>query len=227
MEPQELRKKALSGVVKFQIILAILIMLPAWSLHFWQAWLYWCVFLCCTLFMTLYFLKHDPHLVASRLSAGPTAEREKRQKVLQCIMSVFLGAMYITPGIERHVHASPVPPVVAACANLFVVIGFVIMFYVFKENGHASSIIEVKEGQRVVTTGPYAYVRHPMYSGALVMFLATPVALGSWWALLCALGIGALIVARLLDEERFLSKNLPGYDEYRAKTRYRLIPYLW
>jgi protein-S-isoprenylcysteine O-methyltransferase Ste14 len=102
--------------------------------------------------------------------------------------------------------------------------GFYLIFLVFKENTFASSTIEIATGQRVISTGPYAVVRHPMYTGGLLYLLAMPLALGSWWGLVAAAGFVPVLAWRLLDEERFLSRNLPGYDVYCATIRWRLIP---
>jgi protein-S-isoprenylcysteine O-methyltransferase Ste14 len=136
-------------------------------------------------------------------------------------------AVLVVPGIERHFRPSRIPVPVVLAADAVIALGFLIIFFTFRENSHASTVIEVSANQQVISTGPYAHVRHPMYSGANLMFLATPFALGSLWALVPALLLVAVIVARLLDEERFLSKNLPGYDEYRRTVRYRLVPHVW
>ncbi len=106
-------------------------------------------------------------------------------------------------------------------------LGLLVIFFVFKENTFTSAVIEVAPEQHVIATGPYAIVRHPMYLGALIMFLGTPLALGSWWGLLAAIPITSVLVWRLLDEERFLSKSLPGYSEYQNKIRHRLVPFIW
>jgi protein-S-isoprenylcysteine O-methyltransferase Ste14 len=108
-----------------------------------------------------------------------------------------------------------------------VALGFLIVFFVFRENSFASGVIEVNAEQKVVATGPYAMVRHPMYSGALIMMLGVPLALGSRWGLFLIIPIALAIVWRLLDEEAFLAKKLPGYTEYQKKVRYRLVPGIW
>ncbi len=223
----ELTVQALDGVVKFQIGMAILFFLPAGTIHFWQAWVYWSLFSVSVLLITLHFLKTDPGLIESRLSAGAGAEKETSQKRIQSVAALLFVAMLTLPGIERHFHASTVPVVLVLISNALVVAAFVLIFFVFRENGHASSIIEVKPDQQVISTGPYALVRHPMYTGSILLFAATPPALGSMWALVCGLALCVVIVVRLLDEERFLSRQLSGYDEYRGKVRYRLVPYLW
>lgn len=227
LDARELRRRALSGQLKGTIILLLLLMLPAWSLSFWQGWLFWVVFTLGTSFISLYFLKHDPTLVESRLKAGASAEHEPSQKRIQAAASVIGFAAYIVPGIERHFTGLPLPVSLVILGNIAFLIGVWIVFLAFRENSHASSIIEVKSGQNVVATGPYGIVRHPMYSGCVLAFIASPFALGSLWALPFAIALSAVIAIRLLDEERFLRSNLPGYDAYRLKVQYRLIPFIW
>ena len=207
--------------------LALLLFLPAWTLRFWEAWLYWAVFSLAVILITLHFLEHDPGLIGRRLEAGPGAERRQSQKVIQSLASLLFCATFMVPGFERRFHPAALPVPLVLAADLLVAAGFAIVFRVFRENSYASSAIEVAAGQRVISSGPYAHVRHPMYAGAGLMLLATPPALGSRWALACVLPLCGVIVARLLDEERYLSASLPGYEEYRRKVRYRLIPHVW
>jgi len=222
-----LRRKALTWVVGWQLILALLLFLPAWSVRFWEAWVYWILFFFCELLGTLYFLKRDPALVESRLKFGPTAEHEKSQKVIQAMFTVLACAVWVVPGIERRFHTSVIPRPFVLVADAIVVAGFVIACTALRENSYAFSVIEVKAGQRVVSTGVYAIVRHPMYAGGLLMLLATPPALGSLWALVFAVALCGVVAARLMDEERYLSRNLAGYKEYCGKVPYRLIPSVW
>jgi protein-S-isoprenylcysteine O-methyltransferase Ste14 len=227
MATNDLRNRALVGLVQLQSVLALLLFLPAWSVRFWEAWVYWTLFFVCVLVITLYFVKRDPRLIESRLTAGPGAEHEKSQKVIQALASVLACGVIVVPGIERRFHVSVVPVPVVFAADGLVVAGFVIVFFVFRANSYASSVIQVKADQRVISTGPYGLVRHPMYAGALLMFLATPFALGSPWALVCAVPLCGVLAARLLDEEQLMLKNLAGYREYCQRVRYRLIPFVW
>jgi len=224
---QELTKKAFTGLIWLQIIVAVMLFAPAWTLHFWEAWAYWLLFSVLSTVITFYFLKHDPGLVESRLKAGPTAEDEKSQKIIQTLTAILWCALIIVPGIERHFHSSRVPASLVILGNALVAVGYYVVFLALRENRWAASIIEVQQGQRVISTGPYGIVGHPMYSGGVLMILATPLALGSLWAFVCAVLLCGVIVARLLDEERYLSKNLPGYEGYCRKVRYRLIPHVW
>ena len=156
-----------------------------------------------------------------------TAEHEKSQKVIRTLTAILWCALIIVPGIERHFHSSRIPAALVLLGDALVAVGYYIVFLGLRENRWAASIIEVQAGQSVISTGPYGIVRHPMYSSGVLMILATPLALGSHWAFVSAVLLCGIIAARLLDEERHLSKNLPGYEGYCRKVRYRLIPRVW
>jgi protein-S-isoprenylcysteine O-methyltransferase Ste14 len=179
------------------------------------------------LVITLYYLKRAPGLIESRLRAGPAAEKERSQKMIQSLAGIFFVLAFIVSGTDHRLGWSKIPPHLVIAGNILVVLGLYIVFLVFRENSYTSGVIEVGKDQRVISTGPYAVVRHPMYAGAFIMLLGVPLALGSWWALLFIFLLFAAIVWRLLDEEKFLVKNLPGFHEYCENTRYRLIPFLW
>ena len=165
--------------------MAVMLFVPAWTLHFWEAWAFWLLFSVLSTVVTFYFLKHDPGLVESRLKVGPTAEHEKSQKVIQTLTAILWCALIIVPGVERHFHSCRIPVALVLLGDALVAVGYYIVFLALRENNWAASIIEVRPGQSV--TGPYGIVRHPMYSGGLLMILATPLALGSPWAFMCAL----------------------------------------
>ena len=225
--PRALKTKALLGLVNLLVLLGIALFLPAGSLRFWQAWIFLLVFSAAVLVITLYFMKRDPQLIESRLRGGPTAEKEKSQKVIQSFASMFFIILFVVPGFDHRFRWSDVPPLLVILGDIFVALGFLIVFLVFKSNSFTSAIIEVNRGQGVISTGPYRIVRHPMYAGALLMCLFTPLALGSYWGLLSVPPMFFVISWRLVNEEKFLTRNLPRYDEYRKKTRFRLIPFVW
>jgi protein-S-isoprenylcysteine O-methyltransferase Ste14 len=224
---QSLGRRAFTATAKFLVVLALLIFLPAGSIRYWQGWLFWVNFAVCCFAFTPYFLKHDPALLERRLRAGPAAEREPTQKRIQTFASIFVSAIFVVSAFDYRMGWSSVPTSVVVFGNVLVAIGFWLIFWVFRANSFASSTIELSAGQRVIDTGPYALVRHPMYAAAMVLFLGVPLALGSYWGLLILLPLAAVLVIRLLDEEIFLGRSLPGYAEYCAKVRYRLIPGLW
>ena len=220
----DLAKKALIRTLGFLAFVGLLIIVTGGP-TFWQGWLYWIVFSLCCLVMTLYFLQHDPALVERRLSAS--AEKEESQQLIRAVLSAILVLLLVLPGIDHRLGWSHVPGFVAAAADVVVLLGFAIIFMTFKANSHAAAIIDVAPDQRVVSTGPYAIVRHPMYLGAALLLLATPFALGSLWAIILAIVAVFCLVWRLLEEERYLSQHLAGYDDYRRATRYRLVPFIW
>jgi protein-S-isoprenylcysteine O-methyltransferase Ste14 len=162
-----------------------------------------------------------------RVNAGPRAEKENSQKIMQVLATIAFIAVLALPAFDHRLCWSPVPSYVAVAGDVLVVLGLLIVFPVFKENTYTAGVITVETGQKVISTGPYARVRHPMYAGSLVMLLGVPLALGSSWGLITFIPITIVIVWRLLEEEKFLLENLPGYSEYRNRVRYRLVPYIW
>ncbi|WP_454849795.1 methyltransferase family protein [Rhizobium binxianense] len=224
---EHLGRKATGATAKFVLFLAVLIFLAAGTPAYWQGWLFLANFCGWSAATTAYFLKRDPALVERRLHAGPAAEREPAQKRIQLFMSVVMIALFIGSVLDWRFGWSVVPVPAVILGNGLVALGFAAFFLVMRENSFASATIEVRQGQHVVSSGPYALVRHPMYAGALLMFAGMPPALGSWWGLAGMVPIAAGLAARLLDEEKHLARDLPGYDDYRRKVRYRLVPGLW
>jgi protein-S-isoprenylcysteine O-methyltransferase Ste14 len=206
--------------------MGILLFAPAWTFGYWQAWIYLFVFAASSALITAYLWEKDPKLLERRLNAGPRAEKDRIQKLIQLFASfAFIGAMILTSLDHRFLwSAVPLPVVIAG--DVLVALGFLTVFLVFKENRFTAATIEVVSDQRVISTGPYAIVRHPMYSGALSC---------SWYASRARIMVGLLmfvamvftIAWRALDEERFLLTNLRGYEEYCQMVRYRLVPFVW
>jgi len=223
----ELNKKALGGLLRLFVTLSAALFLPAWSLRYWQAWIFLFAFFGPTLGITFYLMKHDPALFERRVQAGPGAEKERAQKIIHALVVVVFLAVILFPGVDHRFGWSRVPAYVSIAGDFLVVLGFVFIFLVFRENTFASGTVEISAEQKVISSGPYAMVRHPMYAAAIVMLLGVPPALGSWWGLLALVPFTLMILWRLLDEERFLARNLPGYSEYRNKVKYRLVPLVW
>jgi protein-S-isoprenylcysteine O-methyltransferase Ste14 len=215
------------GFTQLIVFLGAALFIPAWTLNFWQAWVYLTIFIAASALITAYLWKYDRKLLESRVKAGPGAEKEMSQKLIQLVAALVFIATLVLPSFDRRYHWSQVPLAFVMLGDALVAFGFLAVFIVYKENTFTSATIEVAPDQRVVSTGPYALVRHPMYSGALVMLLATPLALGSWWGLLMFIAMFLVIVLRLLNEEKFLQRSLPGYTEYCERVRFRLIPYIW
>ena len=218
------------GVLAHLITLVILLacmFIPAGTLNYWQAWVFAAVFEVSAQALGIYFLMHDRKLVERRMNMGPMAERRPAQKLISALFMLgFIGSVML-PAFDHRFGWSLVAPVVSVIANAMIVLSFLLFFVVMKSNSYAASTIQVEEGQPVISTGPYAYVRHPMYSGALLLVAAMPLALGSWWSALIIVPFFPVLVWRILDEEMFLRKSLPGYDEYMQRVRYRLVPWMW
>ena len=169
-------------------------------------------------------MKHDPKLLERRTTAGPGAEQERSQNIIQALAGLAFIAIFIVSALDHRFGWSTVPAYVTALGDVLVIFGFYLVFLVFKENTFASGTIEVVAEQRVISTGPYALVRHPMYIGALVMLVGVPLALGSWWGLLAIIPMTIVLILRLLDEEKFLAKNLAGYSRLPKQSPVSLVP---
>jgi protein-S-isoprenylcysteine O-methyltransferase Ste14 len=199
--------KSILGFAFLMLVLALILFISAGSLRFWQAWVYLAVFASCTLLITVYLFKYDQDLLASRIKAGPVAETQKRQQLIQSLASLCFMGLFVVSGLDFRFYWSEVPPVVSGVADGFVILSF-------------------KE-QPVIAGGPYRLVRHPMYAGASLLLLVSPLALGSWVALPIPVLLILVIMVRLLEEARFLQTDLSGYEAYCQKVRYHLIPFIW
>jgi len=219
--------QAYIGLIRTVTIMAALLFVPAGSLRYVRGWIFLAVVALFSLAVILYFDSRDEGLLQRRMKNGPIDETRMSQKVIQSVTAIFGLALLVLPGLDWRWQWSQVPAAVSGLGFAGIVCGFAIVFLVFRENSFASGIVEVTSDQKVISSGPYHYVRHPMYVGGCLLFLSVPLALGSWWALMPAVVECAMIVVRLLDEERFLRDKLPGYSAYCETVRYRLIPGLW
>ncbi len=229
MTDTKLSRGDLLKLVFSRLILVIPIMfamffLPAGTWNYWQAWLYLATLLIPMLFVMAYLIKYDPGLIERRMKFG---EKEKEQKrIINFTIPYYLLA-FVLPGFDHRFGWSNVPMAVVIAADILVAIGYAIVILVFRENSYASRIVEVTQEQKVISSGPYATVRHPMYVGVILMYGLSPLALGSYWAMIPALAIIPIIVARIIGEEKLLINELKGYQEYTQKTKYRLVPGIW
>jgi protein-S-isoprenylcysteine O-methyltransferase Ste14 len=223
----EVTRGALRSSLLGILALAALLFIPAGTLVYWQAWLFMAVFVCASGATTVYLAIRDPKLLERRMNVGPRAEKEPAQKIIMVLATLGFIAMLVFPAFDHRFGWSPVPASVSVLGDALIGLGFLLIFFVFRENSYGASTIQIAEGQTVVSTGPYALVRHPMYAGALVMLVGIPLALGSWWGVFALLLVLPVLIWRLLDEERFLRRNLTGYTEYQAKVKYRLLPFIW
>jgi protein-S-isoprenylcysteine O-methyltransferase Ste14 len=205
-------------------VLLLVLFLPAGTWNYWEAWAYLFILLVPMLFVMVYLLKRQPDLLERRLRMR---EKEAQQKGLVLLSLVYFLFVYILPGLDHRFGWSHVPVGVIIAAQVLVLLGYGIVFLVFRENRYAARVVEVDEQQAVISSGPYAFVRHPMYTGVTIMYIFSPLALGSYWAVLPALLIIPLLAARLRNEESVLLRDLPGYAAYLQQTKYRLIPGVW
>ena len=209
------------------VLLGMLLFLPAGTFHYWQAWVFIVVFMITISVFGIYFSIEDPALMERRKQAGPGAEQSTLQKIVATLAFASLVGLFIFGGLDHRFGWSAMPAFVAWVGDFLVVVVFFLYSLVFKANNFGASNIRVEENQRVASTGPYALVRHPMYSVGVLFFAAIALGLGSWWTLLLIVIAIPVLVLRILDEEKLLEKDLAGYKEYEQKVRYRLIPFLW
>jgi len=219
-----LKTQIFARFLALPIVICLLLFLPAGTFDFWQVYVYVGLILILVVGATSYFLKHDPELVERRLRSR---EKQDTQKAVILGMTAIVILMYVIPGLDRRFGWSDVPTVVVLLADFLVAVGYLFIAFVMKTNSYASRIVEVEEGQQVIKTGPYAVVRHPMYTGAVFMYLASPVALGSWWGMVPAITMPFVLIPRILNEEKVLRDELTGYSEYCTEVRWRLLPYVW
>jgi protein-S-isoprenylcysteine O-methyltransferase Ste14 len=222
-----LARRALGGALRFIFFLAALLLVVSGSLFYWQLWLFLAVLSVSVFAITFYLLRHDPVLLERRMMAGPRAERERSQKIIMGFGAVVFFTYALLPGFDHRFAWSSVPDWAVFLGDFAVAAGMLIVFFVFRQNSFASSTVEIHPDQQVISTGLYGIVRHPMYMGALLFTLGTPVALGSWWGLILFPAIVAVLAWRLVDEERLLNVKLAGYVAYRDRVRHRLLPLIW
>lgn len=224
---KDLHRNAILSTVGMLLVVLAAVFLPAWTLDYWQGWLCVAVFFIGASSISVWMARNDPALLARRMKAGPGAEKRLEENVAQAIALVVFLANFVVSAFDHRFGWSYVPVSGVIAGNLMILAGLAISFAVARVNTYASAILEVTEGQKVISTGPYAHVRHPLYSGALVLLFGIPPALGSWWGELANLLLTGTIVWRLQNEERLLLRELPGYAEYREKVKQRLVPYVW
>lgn len=222
-----LRRASWRALGLFLAALWMLLFLPAWSLAYWQAWIYWLLVGASCAAMTADLLERDADLVRRRIAVGATAETEPVQKRIMALMSVLFIVLLAGPAFAYGQSGATAPAWAVLLADALVVLGFLIIYLTFRANAFAAATIGTFSDQRVANGGPYRLVRHPMYAGALLMSGATPLALGSPWLTILVVPAAGLLAWRLIDEERYLLRHLPGYDDYCRATRFRLVPGIW
>ena len=219
--------RALVGFIFLFLVIASVLFGFSGTLHDGRAWAMLAMFFGCAGIITVWLWFRYKALLERRVEAGPGSEPDPMQNVVQALAGLVFLATFAVPGLDRRFGWSQAPPAVSLAGDGMIAVGFLVVFLTFRENTFTAGTIEVAEGQHVIDSGPYAVVRHPMYAGALVMIAGIPLALGSWWGLIPAALLVPVLVWRLLREETFLAANLPGYDAYRGRVRYRLAPIFW
>ena len=215
-------KAWLSLIVSFALI-GLALFLVSGTTRYWQAWAYLAVGAISSIPLTLHIV-NDPILLENRARSGPSAEQRLTQKIIVSAVGLPAIATFIVPAFDHRFGWSNVPPWLSLAGDLLILLSMWMVYLVFKENSFGSATVEIAKDQKVISTGPYAIVRNPMYSSAAVYFIGMSLALGSCWGLIPAILTILGLVCRLFDEEKFLAENLPGYGEYRAKVRWHLIP---
>jgi protein-S-isoprenylcysteine O-methyltransferase Ste14 len=207
------------------ILIPVILFAIAGTLHYWQGWLYWAVLIIPMVAAVNYLLKSNPELLERRMKYR---EKEQEQRTIVILGTAIVLAGFLAIAIDLRLYGlDQIPTSIVFMADAGMFLGYSLILWVFRENSYASRTIEVMEGQKVITTGPYAIIRHPMYLGVLVMYLLTPIALGSWWAVTIFSLYIPLLIWRILNEEKVLMRDLPGYYEYCQERRYRLLPGIW
>ncbi|TNF42970.1 MAG: isoprenylcysteine carboxylmethyltransferase family protein [Bacteroidetes bacterium] len=223
-EMQSLIKKIIVRLAMLPLVLFLLVIVPAGTFNFWEVYVYFGILLIPMIYILFFFLRNDPVFLERRTRLK---EKEKEQKIILVVFNLVFIAGFVIPGLDKRFGWSDVPTGIVLITDLIIFLGYMLIFAVFRQNSHASRIVEVESGQKVITTGLYSIVRHPMYLGILIMYIPTPVALGSYWGLIPMSGIILGLILRIANEEKVLRQNLEGYIEYCQRTRYRLIPFLW
>jgi protein-S-isoprenylcysteine O-methyltransferase Ste14 len=224
MTKKQLAIAAISRMVGFFILMGLILFGIAGSLAYWQAWIYLLLLGGLTTLMGIYLIQNDPALFERRMRMR---ERETVQKKIIFSSFLYISFLFVLPALNFRFGWSTTPVWAVIMGDLIIMLGYWIFYRVMRENSFASRVIEVEQGQKVIDSGPYARVRHPMYVSVILIYAFTPLALGCWWMVLPALSIIPILVVRLRNEEQVLSRDLPGYGDYLAKVKYRLLPGVW
>ena len=210
--------------------MAALLFIPAGTVDWPAAWIYLAEMGLATLVITIWLARYNPALLAERMSPLIQRDQKKWDKLLMIVLIVLWCAWFMLMGLDAVRYGwSAVPPWAQALGALAILVAMYVFFLTVRVNSFAAPVVKIQteRGHKVVSDGPYAIVRHPMYAGALLLFAGTPLLLGSWWGLALAPAITVLLAARAVLEERTLARELDGYAEYAARVRYRLIPLVW
>jgi len=221
---KQLISKVLARYISGIIIISAILFIPAGSIGFWNAWLFMGILFIPMLFVIVYLITRDPELLFKRMN---TSEKEKTQKKVVLLTSIIFLSAFIIAGLDYRFQWSKVPLLVVVISSFIVLMGYIMFFMVMRQNSYASRVVEIQDRQKVIDTGLYGFVRHPMYSAAILIFMFMPLVLGSFYALIPLIIFPLQMSTRMKNEELILEKGLDGYIEYKKKVRYKIIPYLW
>jgi protein-S-isoprenylcysteine O-methyltransferase Ste14 len=213
---------ATSGLVAF----GLLLFLPAGTFRYWQAWVFLAVFALSTWIPSVYLMRTNPAALERRMR-GPLAETRTLQRILIAVIFVCFPALFVVSALDHRFGWSPVPAAVSLVGDVLVATGLILSMLVIIQNSYAAVNVVVEAGQRLVSSGLYGLVRHPMYTGNVILMLGVPLALGSYWGLVFVIPGLIVLILRIRDEEDLLAHELSGYREYTQQVRYRLVPYVW
>lgn len=216
--------KTLMAFLSGLLITGVMLFVPAGTLAYRGAWLFMALLFTPILVMGVVLMIKNPELLRKRLEMK---EREKEQKGVVALSGLLLVASFIVAGLDHRLGWSHVSTAIVVIASVVLLVGYALYAEVLRENVYLSRVVEVQEGQRVIDTGLYGIVRHPMYFAVALLYLAIPLVLGSWWALLVMSPCILLLAARIKNEEQILHQGLPGYTDYTKRVRYRMIPWVW
>ena len=211
------------GVAAF----ALLLFWPAGTIHYWQGWAFLAVFALSTWIPTVYLMRTNPAALERRLQVGPSAETRPLQRILITVIFLAFPASFVVGGLDHRFRWSQMPAPMSVIGDALVAIGLGLAMLVIIQNSYAAANVRVEAGQQLVSTGLYGLVRHPMYTGNVVLMLGIPLALGSYWGFLLLIPGMLVLVLRIRDEEKLLTHELSGYRDYTQRVHYRLLPYVW
>ncbi len=225
-----LKSLILPGIRNFVIgviVLGLLLCLAAGTLRYWQGWVFAILFAGLASEQGIYLGIKDPELLQRRMQIA-AAQESRGQKIFAVVALLGNACLMIISALAHRFGWAQVPIAVSiVLGDGLIVLSFILYYFVFEQNSYAATTIRTFEGQKVISTGLYGIVRHPKYVGDLLLIVGTPLALGSWWGLVFVVLMFPALAWRILDEERLLRRDLPGYAEYMRKVRYRLVPQLW
>ena len=221
-----LATRTVAQMLAFVAIVGAITFVPAGTVDYCTGWLWLAIFVAASIAITIYLYRRDPALLERRLALAQSGEPTAAQKLAQAGAAIAFFGMIAAAGLDHRWELTRVPGALVATGAALVIAGFAIVFEVFRENTFTSSVVAVERDQRVIDSGLYARVRHPMYGGGLVLIFGSPLALGSLVALAACPVLALVIVLRARDEERMLARDLPGYAEYLQRVRWRFVPFI-